>query len=470
MTNSDFNVRFAPSPTGELHLGGARTALFNWLFAKHNKGKFFLRIEDTDTKRSKDIYTDQILDSLSWLGLSWDEPLVYQSNRLEDYKVHIKSLLSSGQLYHCFCSKNDLDDAKDKGHYKYPGTCRDLDADEIKTRLNQGISFTYRVRIPDGHTKYKDMIYGPIEVDHKELDDFIVIRSDGSPTYNFTAVIDDHYMDISHVIRGEDHVSNTPKQIILYKALGFDVPEFAHLPMILGVDGKRLSKRHGAAGVQTFREEGYFPESLNNYLALLGWNPGTEEELFSLDELINNFDIHKVQKKGAIWDEKKLHWISGQHIMKTGTDSIIDKIRSKDPDWGKGSSISYLISIIELLKVRAKSLSEFISQSDYFFKSPSSYDQKALQKAWTQNSVNDTIRLLMDNLSTLGSWRKEHLQNSFDLFVKEHSLGLGKIIMPIRLAVCGTLNGPALYDILELLGKDESLKRINVALKELPKK
>ena len=468
MIYSDINVRFAPSPTGELHLGGARTALFNFLFAKHNKGKFFLRIEDTDAKRSKDIYTNQILDSLSWLGLNWDEPLIYQSNRFDDYKNHIKPLLSSGQLYHCFCSKNDLKDLKDKGHYKYPGTCRDLDPDYIKSRLNQGINFTYRVRIPEGNTKYEDMIYGPIEVNHKELDDFIVIRSNGTPTYNFTAVIDDHYMKITHVIRGEDHVSNTPKQIILYKALGFNVPEFAHLPMILGPDGKRLSKRHGAAGVQTFREEGYLPESLTNYLSLLGWNSGREEELFSLDELIQNFDLFKVQKKGAIWDEKKLHWISGQHIMKTGTDHIIDKLRSNDPDWGKGSSISYLISIIELLKVRAKSLSEFISQSDYFFSAPS-YDEKVLQKAWNDDSVNNIILLLMDKLSSLDSWQKEDLQENFKSFIKKHDLGLGEIIMPIRLAVCGTLNGPAVYDILELLGKDETLKRINAALKELPK-
>ena len=468
MIYSDINVRFAPSPTGELHLGGARTALFNFLFAKHNKGKFFLRIEDTDAKRSKDIYRDQILDSLSWLGLNWDEPLIYQSNRFDDYKNHIKPLLSSGQLYHCFCSKNVLKDLKDKGHYKYPGTCRDLDPDYIKSRLNQGINFTYRVRIPEGNTKYEDMIYGPIEVDHKELDDFIVIRSNGTPTYNFTAVIDDHYMKITHVIRGEDHVSNTPKQIILYKALGFNVPEFAHLPMILGPDGKRLSKRHGAAGVQTFREEGYLPESLTNYLSLLGWNSGREEELFSLDELIQNFDLFKVQKKGAIWDEKKLHWISGQHIMKTGTDRIIDELRSNDPDWGKGSSISYLISIIELLKVRAKSLSEFISQSDYFFSAPS-YDEKVSQKAWNDDSVNNIILLLMDKLSSLDSWQKEDLQENFKIFVKKHDLGLGEIIMPIRLAVCGTLNGPAVYDILELLGKDETLKRINAALKELPK-
>jgi len=271
------------------------------------------------------------------------------------------------------------------------------------------------------------------------------------------------------VIRGEDHVSNTPKQIILYEALGFTIPIFAHLPMILGSDGKRLSKRHGAPGVQTFRDEGYLPDSLNNYLALLGWNPGTADELFSFDELVQKFDLSKVQKKGAVWDEKKLHWISGQHIMRTGTDHIIDKLRFNDPNWGKGSSISYLISIIELLKVRAKSLTEFVTQSEYFFTAPSVYDENGLKKAWKENSVNNRIQLLLEKLSKLDSWRKDHLQNSFELFAKENELGLGKIIMPIRLAVCGTLNGPAVYDILELLGRDETLIRINSALKALPK-
>ncbi len=468
MSHSSVNVRFAPSPTGELHLGGARTALFNWLYAKNQGGQIFLRIEDTDRTRSKDEYTDQILDALQWLGLNWDEPLVYQSNRFDDYKVHIANLLNSGQVYRCFCSKDELQSARDEGHYQYPGTCRNLKDEGVKMRLNQGIGFTYRIRISEGETHYNDLIYGPITVDHNEVDDFIVVRSDGSPTYNFTAVIDDHDMNITHVIRGEDHISNTPKQILLYEALGFDVPTFAHLPMILGHDKKRLSKRHGAPGVQSYRDEGYLPESLNNYLALLGWNPGTEEEILSMDELVQKFDLSQVQKKGAVWDEKKLHWVSGQHMMQTNTDFILDSIRSISPNWGKGSDISYLISIIELLKQRAKSLTEFITQSHYFFQAPSVYDSAGLKRGWPDDQVNDRVEGIKSTLQEITIWRKEDIETVLKDHATEHELGIGKIIMPIRLAISGGLSGPSVFEILAHLGKEETLNRIETALKELP--
>lgn len=468
MSHSSVNVRFAPSPTGELHLGGARTALFNWLYAKNQGGQFFLRIEDTDRTRSKDEYTDQILDALSWLGLTWNEPLVYQSKRFEDYKVHITNLLNTGQVYRCFCSKDDLQSARDDGHYQYPGTCRNLTEEGVKQLLNQGIGFTYRIRIPEGETYYKDLIYGPITVNHNEVDDFIVVRSDGSPTYNFTAVIDDHDMNITHVIRGEDHISNTPKQILLYQALGFDVPTFAHLPMILGHDKKRLSKRHGAPGVQSYRDEGYLPESLNNYLALLGWNPGTEEEILSMDELIQQFDLDQVQKKGAVWDEKKLHWVSGQHMMQMNTDFILDSIRRISPDWGKGSDISFLISIIEMLKQRAKSLAEFIDQSHYFFQAPETYDAAGLKRGWPNEEVNDRVQKILSVLDGIPVWRKEDIESGLKDHAAAHELGMGKIIMPIRLAVSGGLTGPNVFEILAHLGKEDTLTRIETALKELP--
>ncbi|MBN4081487.1 glutamate--tRNA ligase, partial [Caldithrix abyssi] len=250
---------------------------------------------------------------------------------LDIYKDRVKVLLKSGHVYRCFCSKDDLQSARDAGHYRYPGTCRNLSDDDIKRRLNQSQSFTLRLRVPEGETVYRDLIYGDIHVNHKEVDDFIVVRSDGSPTYNFVVVIDDHDMEISHVIRGEDHVSNTPKQTLIYKALGYDEPQFAHLPMILGHDKKRLSKRHGAPGVQNFKDDGYLPESLLNYLALLGWNPGTEDEIFSLEQLVEKFDLSQVQKKGAVWDEKKLHWLSGQHVMNTPTDFLLASIRHIHP-------------------------------------------------------------------------------------------------------------------------------------------
>ena len=468
MSHSSVNVRFAPSPTGELHLGGARTALFNWLFAKNQGGQFFLRIEDTDLVRSKDEYTDQILEALKWLGLKWDEPLVYQSKRFDDYRVHITNLLGTGQVYRCFCSKDDLQSARDEGHYQYPGTCKNLKDEGVKQRLNQGIGFTYRIRIPDGETHYEDLIYGPITVNHGEVDDFIVVRSDGSPTYNFTAVIDDHDMNITHVIRGEDHISNTPKQILLYQALGFDVPTFAHLPMILGHDKKRLSKRHGAPSVQSFQDEGYLPESLNNYLALLGWNPGTEEEILFMDELVQKFSLVQVQKKGAVWDEKKLHWVSGQHMMQANTDFILESIRRINPNWGKGSDISYLISIIEMLKQRAKSLTEFIAQSHYFFHAPESYDTAGLKRGWPDENVNNRVEDIQSVLNEIFVWRKENIEKALKDYAAARELGMGKIIMPIRLAVSGGLTGPNVFEILDHLGKEDTINRIETALNVLP--
>ena len=468
MSESSVKVRFAPSPTGELHLGGARTALFNWLFAKHNKGKFFLRIEDTDTLRSKEKYTKQILDSLSWLGFEWDDPIIYQSERNSQYKLYLKKLLDSNQVYRCFCSKNDLEESRNDGDYKYSGKCRNLSEQDVKEKLNQGINFTYRIFIPDGKTDYNDLVYGQITVDNNEIDDFIIVRSDGSPTYNFTAVADDHDMSISHVIRGEDHLSNTPKQIILYKSLGYDIPTFAHLPLILGPDRKRLSKRHGAPGIQYYRDQGYFPIVLINHLALLGWNLGNEEEIFSINNLIENFDLSDIHKKGAVWDKKKLQWISGQHLKNMSTDEIMNSIRSVDEEWGKGHEISFLIAIIEMLKVRAKSLNDFIVQSESFFKDPKKYNKVGLSKCWKDDSTNMIVESLLTRINTIDDWRKEEIDKALKLFADQNQLAMGKITMPIRMAVLGSLSGPSVIEILALIGKKTTIHRLNKALEKLP--
>ena len=470
MKKSTVRVRFAPSPTGELHLGGARTALFNWLFAKNQNGLFYLRIEDTDTARSKDKYTSQILDSLSWLGLKWDKPLVYQSGRSKQYKTYLNHLIKSGVAYRCFCSKNDLESSKDEGHYKYSGICRDISTQTIKEKLNQGISFTYRIRIPDGSTNYNDLVYGKIKISNDQLDDFIIFRSDGSPTYNFTAVIDDHAMSITHVIRGEDHLSNTPKQIILYKALGFEIPIFAHLPMILGSDKKRLSKRHGAPGIQFFREDGYLPLSLVNYLALLGWNSGNEDEVFTLESLIKKFDLKKIQKKGAIWDQKKLNWLSGQHIINLNTDFILDSIRNIEPEWGKGHEISFLITIIEILKIRSKSLKDIMNQSELYFNGPNDYDPIGLSKCWKKESVNSTVEKILKSLNSLSEWRKDELERVIHSISEINQLSMGKITMPLRIALLGSLSGPSVVDLLHILGRKDSINRIHKALDTLPLK
>lgn len=470
MKKSSIKVRFAPSPTGELHLGGARTALFNWLFAKNQNGLFYLRIEDTDATRSKDEYTSQILDSLSWLGLKWDKPLVYQSGRSKQYKTYLNHLIDSGVVYRCFCSKNDLESSKNEGHYKYSGKCRDISTQTIKEKLNQGISFTYRIRIPDGSTNYNDLVYGKIKISNDQLDDFIIFRSDGSPTYNFTAVIDDHAMSITHVIRGEDHLSNTPKQIILYKALGFEIPIFAHLPMILGSDKKRLSKRHGAPGIQFFREDGYLPLSLVNYLALLGWNSGNEDEVFTLESLIKKFDLKKIQKKGAIWDQKKLNWLSGQHIINLNTDFILDSIRNIEPEWGKGHEISFLITIIEILKIRSKSLKDIMNQSELYFNGPNDYDPIGLSKCWKKESVNSTVEKILKSLNSLSEWRKDELERVIHSISEINQLSMGKITMPLRIALLGSLSGPSVVDLLHILGRKDSINRIHKALDTLPLK
>ena len=470
MQRNSVKVRFAPSPTGELHLGGARTALFNWLYAKKCQGSFFLRIEDTDKERSSDTYTDQIIESLKWLGLDWDDPIIYQSGRIDRYKFYLNRLLEENKAYRCFCSKDDLDKSKNDEYFSYPGTCRNLSSEDIKSKLNQGISFAIRIKIDEGKTEFNDLIYGEIKVDHKELDDFIIARSDGSPTYNFTVVVDDHEMEISHVIRGDDHLSNTSKQIIIYKTLKLKTPKFAHLPMILGSDKKRLSKRHGAPGIQNFKDNGYFPEVILNYLALLGWNPKNDEEIFSIDQLIDKFDFAQVQKKGASWDDKKLHWLSGQYILNLSSQDIFDELRLLDSSWGKGSDISHLINIIDALKPRSKSLNEFISQSKYFFTSPDSFDQDESQKAWPDNSTTAIVTLSYEYLKTFESWNSDFIEKEIKKFASENSFGAGKVIMPLRLAVFGALNGPSLFEIMHILGKNETLSRIQTALSKFPLK
>ena len=466
---TSIKVRFAPSPTGELHLGGARTALFNWLYAKKHQGSFFLRIEDTDKERSKDIFTNQILDSLKWLGLDWDEPLVYQSGRMDRYKYYLNKLLDENKAYRCFCSKSDVENYKKDSYALYPGTCRNLTSEEVKSKLNQGISFTIRIKLEEGITAFDDLVYGAINTNNKELDDFIIARSDGSPTYNFTVVVDDFEMEISHVIRGDDHLSNTPKQLILYKSLDLSPPIFAHLPMILGPDKKRLSKRHGAPGVQSFADQGYFPDSILNYLALLGWNPKSEKEVMLTDELINGFSFQQVQKKGAVWDDKKLHWLSGQHVQNKTSQLLLEEIRLLESDWGKNADISQLINIIDALKPRAKSLQEFILKSKFFFISPESFDESEMLKAWPNELTTEIVGEIEKVLISVENWYTEILEKQIKSFATKNSYGAGKVIMPLRLAVFGSLDGPSVFDIMSILGKSETLNRIHSAISRMSK-
>ncbi|MFH1852140.1 MAG: glutamate--tRNA ligase [Candidatus Neomarinimicrobiota bacterium] len=471
-TEPTVHLRFAPSPTGELHLGGARTALFNWLFARHNRGQFHLRIEDTDKVRSKDEYTDQILSSLRWLGLNWDGPVLHQSQRLSDYKKALQILLKSGQAYRCFCSKDQIEQDRQNAppgqEFVYPGTCRELGDGEIKARLNQGQSFTIRLKIPTGETVFNDRIYGTVRVNNREIDDFIIARSDGSPVYNLVVVVDDHDMDITHVIRGEDHISNTPKQILIYQALNYAIPEFAHLPMILGEDKKRLSKRHNAPGIQAFRDAGYPPPALLNYLALLGWNPDNDQEIFSTDQLIELFQLEQVQKKGAVYDEKKLNWVCSRHLLAMSDRAIFDGIRSIAPDWNRERSDEYNLRVIEQLKPRARSLRELMDSSGYFYAPPAGYDEKTSAKRWPDQEVNRLVHKYLERLQIISDWNSENIEEQLRETIIAEKVAAGKLIHPVRLALTGIGEGPSLFILMEILGRETCFSRLKLALEKLP--
>ena len=455
-------VRFAPSPTGQLHIGGVRTALFNYLYARKNSGTFLLRIEDTDQERSRNKYTKQILDSMNWLGFNFDSDPVKQSSRSERYQEVISKLIESGSAYRCFSTEKELRDFRKKeGSFLYPGTWRDRSADEVNERLNNNEKYTIRLRIPlEGDIRFTDLIYGDINTSCTELDDFIIARSDGSPTYNFTVVVDDHDMQVSHVIRGEDHISNTPKQILIYAALNWDIPEFAHLPMILGSDGSRLSKRHGAAGTQAYQELGYLPETLINYLSLLGWNPGTEEEIFNLEYLIENFSLEKVNKKAAVFDSKKLDWMSAQHITNKDSGQLLDLIKILKPEWGNsGLSDEHLRSVISSLKGRSKTLLDIISQSQYFFSDPSEYDQDAVLKCWKEDT-SEILNSYAQEILVSIEWNDDSIDRSINGFADTKEIGKGKLIQPLRFALSGALTGPSMVQLMLILGKDTCFRRI----------
>ncbi len=471
--NQSVMVRFAPSPTGKLHLGGARTALFNWLYARSKNGTFLLRIEDTDKVRSKHEFVDQICESLNWMGCRWDEELIFQSQRNELYAKTLDVLVQSGNAYPCFCDKEELAHIRSEREiaglgYSYPGNCRSLSEEEIKVKLETNTPNVIRIKIPEGETRFSDSIYGDISIRNNELDDFIVARTDGSPTYNFTVVVDDNDMGITHVIRGEDHISNTPKQIILYNALGYDIPQFAHLPMILGTDKKRLSKRHGATGVQEFRDQGFLSSALVNYLALLGWNPGTEQELFSSAGLIKEFSLDRVLKKGAVFDNRKLEWINQQTILKMENDDILEFVQSIESNWGEGHSDEYLLSVIELMKPRCKTFIELIDSSNYFFTDPIEYDPKTARKRWDNLDVNELVKEYKECLEKINDWTNDTVESELRNLIDKKELNPAKLIHPVRLAISGTGAGPSLFQMMEVLDKETCIRRLKKAVDSLP--
>ncbi len=458
-------TRFAPSPTGYLHVGGARTALFSWLYAKKQGGKFILRIEDTDLERSTQASVDAIFDGMNWLGLTHDEGPFYQTQRFDRYKEIIQQLLDQGDAYYCTCTREELDALREqqkanKEKPRYNGKCKD-------TKQTEGV---IRFKNPvDGEVVINDLVKGDIVIANKELDDLIIARSDGSPTYNLTVVVDDMDMGITHVIRGDDHINNTPRQINILKALGAELPKYAHVPMILGSDGARLSKRHGAVSVMQYRDEGFLPDALLNYLVRLGWSHG-DQEVFSMTEMIELFDLEGCNVAPSTFNPEKLLWLNHQYIMNSEPEHV-----AKHLAWhmeNHGLDIDNGPTLIELVKVqreRSKTLVEMAASSHYFYKDFESYDEKAAKKNFKQDS-DVVLQTMMDAFSESGEWDGEKLHQIVLDTAEKMDLKLGKVAQPLRVAISGAGVSPAIDVTLSLLGKDKTLARMARAIEFIKEK
>ena len=472
---TEIRARFAPSPTGELHIGGARTALFNYLFARRNGGTFVLRIDDTDLERSKEEYIDKLMDAMKWLGLEWDEGPFYQSQRVSEYLNEINRLVAEKKAYRCYCSVEELTAGrevarKENRAYLYPGTCRNLspEAEEIKQKA--GVKPVIRLLTPDvGETVVKDLIRGEVSFDNRGLDDFIILKSNGQPTYNFASVVDDLQLKISHVIRAEEHLSNTPRQILCALALGYDLPAFAHVSMILAPDRSKLSKRHGATSVEEFRSLGFLPEALINFMALLGWSPGAGEEgsdIFSLAQMIELFNLEKVGKTAAVYDTEKLTWMNGQYIRDCELEKLTEEARpffAKNeflPETAGEEELQYLFKVIALVRERAKTLVELADLSFYLYRDDFSYDQKALEKAFKKEGAAKILHDIAGQLQKLKIFDRHSTESLFNDYCEINDLSAGKVIQPVRLAVTGLGGGPGLFEIMELIGQERTMRRL----------
>jgi glutamyl-tRNA synthetase len=465
MTNP-IRVRFAPSPTGHLHIGGVRTALFNWLFARHHKGVFILRIEDTDTSRSTDESIHGILEGLKWLGLDWDEGPFRQTARLERYRTHVDQLLAQGQAYHCYCSPEELEARRREAMAKkltpkYDGRCR------TRTAPVPGRTPAVRLKVPQtGQTVVHDLIRGDVVFENGQLDDLIILRSDGNPTYNLCVVVDDVDMKISHVIRGDDHLNNTPRQMQLYDAFGYPPPQFAHVSMILGPDKARLSKRHGATSTLVYREMGYLPEALLNYLARLGWSSG-DQEIFSLPEMIDKFSIEHVNSSAAVFNPEKLLWLNSHYIK--GGDPIRlaqllrDHYLAEREPAARSIPDDQMIRIVRALQERTKTMAEMADLSMCYVEEEINPEPAAAAKFLTP-AIKPALADLIKQLAGLPRFDEPALPAAFEAIIAAHQLKMAQLAQPVRVALTGRTVSPGIYDVLSLLGKERSLARLTKAL------
>jgi len=475
MSKGKVRVRFAPSPTGFLHVGGARTAIFNWLFARHTGGKFLIRIEDTDPERSKGELSEQIVRTMKWLGMEPDEPIVYQSDRIQRYRDVVMELVELGKAYYSFETPEELEAmrkeaALKKVPFKYNRGGLKIDKLQISDYMQEGKAYTIRFLVPEGETRWKDIVHGETVFKNSEIDDFVLLRSDGSPVYQIAVVVDDHDMGITHVIRGDDHLSNTPKQILLYKALGWDVPEFAHLPMILDEQKRKLSKRRNPVAVEEYRDRGYLPEAMFNFLALLG-SPSPKERVSSekweialREEWVRNFSLEKVNKKPAVFDWKKLDWMNSEYIRMTSDESLVEKLRSLKVYKVEEYTDEYLKKVVRLMKERVNTINDFYGFGKYFFEEPEKYDGKGLEK---YGSAEDR-KLLEEYLRDFSTQRHrvtEEYERHLRYFAERKGVKAGKIIHPLRLALTGMTVSPGIFEVMEILGRESVMRRIKKFLK-----
>ena len=476
-------VRFAPSPTGYLHVGGARTALFNWLFARRHRGVFVLRIEDTDVERSSSDMVEGILDGLRWLGLDWDEgPKVdgpygpyFQSERREHYRSTAERLVAQGSAYYCYCTAEELRAKREaaeqtSGGWKYDRTCCRLTADAVAERERTRLPRAIRVKVPDGPIRFDDLVHGAIEMDGANIEDFVILRSDGHPTYQLSVVVDDAEMKISHVVRGDDHISNTPKQILLYRAIGADAPQFAHVPLILGPDKKRLSKRHGATSVMEYSRQGFLPEAMVNFLALLGWSPGSAGvELYTRDELVRSFALEGISGGDAVFNPDKLEWFNQQHIARLPPDELGVRVKPSLEAAGLWrddyftNRHAWFFAVLELLKPRAKRLGDFVSQGRYFFTDEVEYDQSAVDKHLGEDMAGH-LHALDAAFAQLPTFEMTAIEEALRSTADARSVKAATLIHAVRVAVTGKTVSPGLFEVLALLGRDTVHRRLVAAV------
>jgi glutamyl-tRNA synthetase len=461
-------------------VGGARTALFNWLYARRHEGAFILRIEDTDRERSSDVMVQAILDGMEWLGLHPDEGPVHQADGLERHRHDALRLLEEGRAYRCFCTPEALEakraDAEQGGGYRYDRHClHTVSREEGEERAAAGEPYTIRFQVPEGETRWDDVVHDRMRFDNGDIEDFIVLRTDGTPIYNLAVASDDHAMGITHVIRGDDHLSNTPKQILLYEALGWEVPTFAHLPMILGGDGKRLSKRHGATAVGQYREEGILPEAMVNFLALLGWSPGDDTEVMDVDELTRRFSLGRVNKKSAVFDTEKLEWLNGQHLSRMEPEALESAVADRLLVEGVASAESLarersrFLKLLALLRQRARTIDDIAERAVPYLTEGIDYDDAAVAKHWEKKpeEVVERLRRLRDVYAAVEAWEEEALEEALRSLAAELEVGAGKLIHPVRVAVTGQAVSPGIFEVLVVMGRERTLRRLDGAIRRV---